>query len=99
MRQLIYENAEEAETTVAGLLKDGQSVDQAHAGDEVELILPETPFYVESGGQVSDTGEIEFFPEDMQKPVWSLRVHAMRRPIPGLLVHVGQVTSGTVKGR
>ena len=97
VRQLIYENAEEAETTVAGLLKDGQSADQAHAGDEVELILPETPFYVESGGQVSDTGEIEYFPEDMKEPVWSVRVNSMRRPIPGLLVHVGQVTSGTVK--
>ena len=97
VRQLIYENAEDAETTVVGLVKDGQSVDQAHAGDEVELILPETPFYVESGGQVSDTGEIEYFPQDMQKPVWSVRVNSMRRPIPGLIVHVCAVTSGTVK--
>lgn len=97
VRQLIYEDVEDAETTVIGLIKDGRAVEQAHAGDEVELILPETPFYVESGGQVSDTGEIEYFPEDMQKPVWSLRVHAMRRPIPGLIVHIGEVTSGTVK--
>ena len=97
VRQLIYEDAEDAETTVIGLIKDGRAVEQAHAGDEVELILPETPFYVESGGQVSDSGEIEYFPEDMQKPAWSLRVHAMRRPIPGLIVHIGEVTSGTVK--
>ena len=97
VRQLIYEDAEDAGTTVIGLVKDGHAVDQAHAGDQVELILPETPFYVESGGQVSDTGEIEYFPEDMQRPVWSFRVHAMRRPIPGLIVHVGNVTSGTVK--
>ncbi len=97
VRQLIYEDAEDAATTVIGLIKDGHAVEQAHAGDEVELILPETPFYVESGGQVSDSGEIEYFPEDMQKPVWSLRVHAMRRPIPGLIVHMGEVTSGTVK--
>ena len=97
VRHLIYEDAEDADTTVIGLVKDGQAVNQAHAGDEVELILPETPFYVESGGQVSDTGEIEFFPEDMQKPVWSVRVTSMRRPIPGLIVHVGEVTSGTVQ--
>ena len=97
VRQLIYEDAEDAETTVIGLVKDGQSVDQAHAGDEVELILPETPFYVESGGQVSDTGEIEYFPEELQRPVWSVRVHSMRRPIPGLIIHVGEVASGTVK--
>ncbi len=97
VRNLIYENAEDAETTVIGLVKDGQPVEQAHAGEEIEVILPETPFYVESGGQVSDTGEIEYFPEDMQKPVWSVQVQSMRRPIPGLLVHVGKVTSGTIK--
>ena len=97
VRQLIYEDAEDASTTVVGLVKDGEQVDHAHAGDEVEIILPETPFYVESGGQVSDTGEIEYFPEDMQKPVWSVRVHSMRRPIPGLIVHIGEVTSGTIK--
>ena len=88
VRQLIYENAEDAETTVIGLVKDGEAVDQVHAGEAVEVILPETPFYVESGGQVNDTGEIEYFPDDMQRPVWSVRVHAMRRPIPGLIVHV-----------
>ena len=97
VRQLIYENAEDAETTVIGLVKDGEAVDQVHAGEEVEIILPETPFYVESGGQVNDTGEIEYFPDDMQRPAWSVRVHAMRRPIPGLIVHVGEVTSGTIK--
>ncbi|MDE0140646.1 MAG: alanine--tRNA ligase [Caldilineaceae bacterium] len=97
VRNLIYENAEDAETTVIGLVKDGQPVEQAHAGEEIEVILPETPFYVESGGQVSDTGEIEYFPEDMQKPVWSVQIQSMRRPIPGLLVHVGKVTSGTIK--
>ena len=97
VRHLIYEDAEDADTTVIGLVKDGHAVNQAHAGDEVEIILPETPFYVESGGQVSDTGEIEYFPEDMQKPVWSVRVTSMRRPIPGLIVHLGEVTSGTVQ--
>ena len=97
VRQLIYEDAEDADTTVIGLVKDGEQVDQAHAGDEVEVILPETPFYVESGGQINDTGEIEYFPEDMQKPVWSVRVNSMRRPIPGLIVHIGEVTSGTIR--
>ena len=97
VRHLIYEDAEDADTTVIGLVKDGQTVDQAHAGDEVEVILPETPFYVESGGQVSDTGEIEYFPHEMQRPAWSVRVRTMRRPIPGLILHVGEVASGTVQ--
>ena len=97
VKQLIYEDAEDADTVVIGLLKDGQVVEQAHAGEEVEVILPETPFYVESGGQVSDTGEIEYFPDGMERPAWRVCVQTMRRPIPGLVVHVGDVTSGTVQ--
>ena len=97
VKQLIYEDAEDADTVVIGLLKDGRAVEQAHAGEEVEVILPETPFYVESGGQVSDTGEIEYFPDGMERPAWRVRVQTMRRPIPGLVVHVGEVTSGTVQ--
>ena len=97
VQQLIYEDAEDADTVVIGLLKDGRAVEQAHAGEEVEVILPETPFYVESGGQVSDTGEIEYFPDGMERPAWRVCVQTMRRPIPGLVVHVGEVTSGTVQ--
>ena len=97
VKQLIYEDAEDADTVVIGLLKEGRAVEQAHAGEEVEVILPETPFYVESGGQVSDTGEIEYFPDGMERPAWRVRVRMMRRPIPGLVVHVGEVGSGTVQ--
>ncbi len=97
VRQLIYEDEEDADTTVIGLFKDGEAVEQAHAGDEVEVVLPETPFYVESGGQVSDTGEIEFFPDEMERAAWSVDVRSARRPIPRLIVHAGEVASGTVQ--
>jgi alanyl-tRNA synthetase len=40
------------------LIKNGQTVDSAFSGDEVELIAEETPFYAESGGQTGDTGTI-----------------------------------------
>jgi len=97
VHHLIYENVAEVDAPVIGLLVDGQIVDEAHAGTDVEVVLPETPFYVESGGQMSDTGEIFYFPDDMAVPVWAVEITGMRRPVNGLIVHVGKVISGTVK--
>ena len=54
----LYSERTEAEARVAAIVRDGQVVDSAQEGDEVELVLTATPFYVESGGQVSDTGVI-----------------------------------------
>ena len=96
VRYRIYENLAEIETKVAALFVDGQPVERANVGDEVEVVLPETIFYVETGGQVSDTGEIYYFPEELDVPAWTVEVTGMRRPVPGLIVHVGKVTSGTV---
>jgi alanyl-tRNA synthetase len=47
-----------AEGEILALIVDGQAVDEAQFGDKVEVILPKTGFYIESGGQVSDTGVI-----------------------------------------
>ncbi|HXG23696.1 MAG TPA: alanine--tRNA ligase, partial [Chthonomonadales bacterium] len=47
-----------AEATVLAIIKGGELVDFARAGDEVEIVLDRTPFYAEAGGQVGDTGEI-----------------------------------------
>jgi alanyl-tRNA synthetase len=48
-----------AETTVAAIVKDGSPLDSANEGDEVEIILAETPFYAARGGQVGDTGTVK----------------------------------------
>jgi len=88
--------ATELETTVSAILRDGKPVQAARAGDKVEVVLSETCFYVESGGQVSDTGYIAAFPSpEAEEPVWEIRVDDMRRPVPGLIVHVGEVIRGT----
>lgn len=46
------------QTKVSVLLKDGEIVDYAVAGDEIQFILDETPFYAESGGQIADEGTL-----------------------------------------
>jgi alanyl-tRNA synthetase len=96
VRYRIYESLAEADTTVAAIFVEGQPVEQASAGQQVELLLPETVFYVEAGGQISDTGEIYYWPENLSEPVWAVQVNGMRRPLPGMVLHVGVVTSGTV---
>ncbi len=88
-------------TTVAGFLRDGNLTDQVKAGDQVEVILPKTCFYVESGGQVSDVGRIVKYAgvadgaeiEDANVE-WAIEITDARKPIPGLIVHVGKVLKG-----
>jgi alanyl-tRNA synthetase len=93
-----YEDEVQLETRLAGLFNAGQRVQSARAGQKVEVVLPETPFYVESGGQISDTGVIgryrENRPEEDAEPIWEIRIDDVRRPVPGLIVHSGEVLVG-----
>ncbi len=79
-------------TTIVGLVKEGAVVSSAQAGDPVEVVLPVTNFYVESGGQVADTGMIVSVPGS--EAPWEIRIHDVRRPVPGLIVHIGEVIEG-----
>ncbi|MGZ0710848.1 alanine--tRNA ligase (plasmid) [Coraliomargarita sp. W4R53] len=79
----------ETESTVLGLLVDGLPASRATVGQIAEIILPETALYAESGGQVADKGTIV-------GPGFELEVLDVQRPVPGLISHTVQVSSGEV---
>jgi len=74
-------DTEAAEGVVTALLKAGAPVNELKAGDEGQVIVNQTPFYGESGGQVGDTGVMftktgaEFAVEDTQKKLGDMHVH------------------------
>jgi alanyl-tRNA synthetase len=78
-------------TTILRLIHDGQRIESASAGQRVEVITAATPFYVEAGGEVSDTGHITT-PGNAR-----IRIEDTRRPVAGLIVHFGEVIEGEVK--
>ncbi len=93
VQQVPY-GAAERTTTIGALLSGGRRVERAEPGDSVEVIVPVTPFYVESGGQVSDSGVMDEIPENGASPSWAIEITDVRRPVPGLILHIGQVLRG-----
>ncbi len=92
------------EGEVLALISNGQSVDSVSFGDQVEVILPKTGFYIEFGGQVSDTGYIKSLSlnsknlgRDGEGPNWEIEITSMRRAAAGVIVHIGEVISGQPK--
>ncbi len=78
----------ESEARVKGLLRDGQSVTSAAAGESVEVVLDRSPFYAEAGGQLGDHGLIRL--DDGT----TLEVTDVQTPVPGLWVHRAKVLDG-----
>jgi alanyl-tRNA synthetase len=80
----------ETRSTVRALLVDGESRERAREGEEVEIVVDETPFYAESGGQVGDRGEIA-------SATGRVAVRDTRKPSGDLIVHRGKVVSGEIQ--
>ncbi|WP_145557699.1 alanine--tRNA ligase [Yersinia aldovae] len=77
------------QATVTALFRNGEAVDEIHAGEEAVVVLNQTPFYGESGGQVGDKGELKnatavFTVVDTQKYGQAIG-------------HLGQLTQGTLR--
>ncbi|WP_211880213.1 alanine--tRNA ligase [Pseudarthrobacter albicanus] len=77
------------ESKVRGILSGGRKVAQASTGEEIELVLAETPFYAEAGGQSADTGLIT-------GEGFVVEVLDVQRPIKGLSVHKAIVREGEI---
>ena len=80
----------QAEGVVSSLLKNNQEIDQLKKNDEGMIIVNQTPFYGESGGQVGDTGEIT-------SNDFKFEVTDVQKKIGDLFVHYGKVIKGSVK--
>jgi alanyl-tRNA synthetase len=83
-------DTESAEGVVGALVRDGKEVDTLRTGDSGAVVLNQTPFYAESGGQVGDTGV-------MITDGVRFRVTDTQKKAGDLFVHVGTVEAGTVK--
>ncbi len=76
-------------SVVVGLLTGDQAVNEASEDQDVEIVLVETPFYPEGGGQIGDSGELV-------GPNGRVEVRDTQNVMPDLTVHFGAVIEGSV---
>ncbi|MSO89828.1 MAG: alanine--tRNA ligase [Rhodospirillaceae bacterium] len=82
---------ESAEGKIVALLSGDEEVRQAEAGADISVVVNQTPFYAESGGQMGDSGAM-FTPQGTE-----IAVADTAKRAGDLYVHVGKVTRGSVK--
>ena len=79
-----------AEVRIVAILVDGQPVPTVTAPAEVEVILDQTPFYAEMGGQLADTGTLSFSSGGV------VDVADVQAPVQGVITHRGTLTEGSL---
>lgn len=82
-------DTENAEGVVQAIVVDGKPVNEASKGEDVAIIVNQTPFYGESGGQTGDRGEVRF-------EGGRIEITDTKKRGEGLHVHFGKITDGTL---
>lgn len=77
---------------VLALVRNGEPVEEVIKGEEIEVIIPDTCFYIESGGQVADRGQIKT-PDGKNR----LTITDVRKPAAGIITHSGYVEQGKLR--
>ena len=90
MTEFLGYETDQAEGVIQTLLKNNEQVGSLKTGDEGMIIVNQTPFYGESGGQVGDTGEIV-------SNNFKFKVSDVQKKLGDLFVHYGKVISGEIK--
>ncbi|MFN4201708.1 MAG: alanine--tRNA ligase [Tabrizicola sp.] len=81
-------DTETAEGVITALVRDASAAGQADTGDTVQIVVNQTPFYAESGGQVGDTGLI-------RTQTGTAEVIDVKKAA-GIFIHIARVTEGTI---
>jgi len=92
-----YETTRVTDATVTSLIKGGAEVQELSEADEGEVVLDQTPFYAESGGQVGDVGNLSTPPATADGTDFMASVFDTYSPAQGLIVHRVKVEKGTLK--
>jgi alanyl-tRNA synthetase len=85
-----YETGSKEGAQIKAIFVDGQEVDEVGEGRQAEIVVDDTPFYGESGGQIGDTGYLE-------GDNFYFSVEDTKKPIDRFTVHKGMVRSGKIK--
>ncbi len=85
-----YDLTKVEDAKVIAIVKGDDKVDELTSGEEGLIVLDETPFYAESGGQVGDRGDL--FNQNVQ-----INVIDTFAPIAGIVLHKSKVKSGSIK--